>query len=94
MFYESTDRYSNPLHLAHRYLRSLALKFGEMDEIFFKVTVLATTMALALNASAFAADAAKATDAAPTATNSKFKNDDQQAAYALGASLGRYMENS
>ncbi|MBI0277826.1 FKBP-type peptidyl-prolyl cis-trans isomerase [Hafnia alvei] len=61
---------------------------------FFKVTVLATTMALALNASAFAADAAKAADAAPTATNSKFKNDDQQAAYALGASLGRYMENS
>ncbi|WP_114193079.1 FKBP-type peptidyl-prolyl cis-trans isomerase [Edaphovirga cremea] len=67
----------------------------------FKVTLLATTMALTLNASqAMAADAAPATDAAaaptaaPAATASKFKNDDQQAAYALGASLGRYMENS
>lgn len=64
---------------------------------FFKVTALATTMALALNASAFAADAAKpkANAAAPAAAvNSQFKNDDQQAAYALGASLGRYMDNS
>ena len=61
---------------------------------FFKVTALATTMALALNASAFAADAAKADTAAPAAAHSQFKNDDQQAAYALGASLGRYMDNS
>ncbi|AVX36392.1 FKBP-type peptidyl-prolyl cis-trans isomerase [Yersinia massiliensis] len=62
----------------------------------FKVTLLATTMALTLNTSAaFAAEAAKtATAAAPATTNSAFKNDDQQSAYALGASLGRYMDNS
>ncbi|HEN3280977.1 TPA: FKBP-type peptidyl-prolyl cis-trans isomerase [Yersinia enterocolitica] len=60
----------------------------------FKVTLLATTMALTLNTSAaFAAETAKAADAAAT-TNSAFKNDDQQSAYALGASLGRYMDNS
>ena len=60
----------------------------------FKVTLLATTMALTLNTSAtFAAEAAK-TAAAPATTNSAFKNDDQQSAYALGASLGRYMDNS
>jgi FKBP-type peptidyl-prolyl cis-trans isomerase FkpA len=69
----------------------------------FKVTLLATTMALALGATqAMAADAAKATDStaaapaasAPATTNPQFKNDDEQAAYALGASLGRYMDNS
>lgn len=61
----------------------------------FKVTLLATTMALALNASSvMAADTAKATDAAAATSASKFKNEDQQAAYALGASLGRYMDNS
>ena len=70
----------------------------------FKVTLLATTMALALGATqAMAADAAKATDStaaapaasAPAATApAQFKNDDEQAAYALGASLGRYMDNS
>ncbi|MDU9089386.1 FKBP-type peptidyl-prolyl cis-trans isomerase, partial [Klebsiella pneumoniae] len=41
----------------------------------------------------FAADTA--TKAAPAAeSKSAFKNDDQKSAYALGASLGRYMENS
>ncbi len=69
----------------------------------FKVTLLATTMAVALNAPlTFAADAAAAktapaadaAKAAPAALNAAFKNDDQQSAYALGASLGRYMENS
>ncbi|MBB1201986.1 FKBP-type peptidyl-prolyl cis-trans isomerase [Enterobacteriaceae bacterium 89] len=67
----------------------------------FKVTLLATTMAVALNAPlTFAADAAAAKAApaadaaAPAALNSAFKSDDQQSAYALGASLGRYMENS
>jgi FKBP-type peptidyl-prolyl cis-trans isomerases 1 len=67
----------------------------------FKVTLLATTMAVALNAPlTFAADAAaaKAAPAAPAAAAdskaSDFKNDDQKSAYALGASLGRYMENS
>ena len=60
----------------------------------FKVTLLATTMAVALNAPlTFAADTA--TKAAPAAeSKSAFKNDDQKSAYALGASLGRYMENS
>ncbi|MCE0827871.1 FKBP-type peptidyl-prolyl cis-trans isomerase [Buttiauxella sp. A2-C2_NF] len=66
----------------------------------FKVTLLATTMAVALSAPAFAAptEAAPATAApaatAPAASNAAFKNDDQKSAYALGASLGRYMENS
>ena len=68
----------------------------------FKVTLLATTMAVALNAPlTFAADsaakAAPAADAkaAPAAgSKAAFKNDDQKSAYALGASLGRYMDNS
>ncbi|CAH0274583.1 FKBP-type peptidyl-prolyl cis-trans isomerase [Erwinia aphidicola] len=64
----------------------------------FKVTLLATTMAVALNAPlAMAADAAQAKPAAApqqAPKNAAFKNDDQQSAYALGASLGRYMENS
>ncbi|MFG6655426.1 FKBP-type peptidyl-prolyl cis-trans isomerase [Scandinavium sp. M-37] len=69
----------------------------------FKVTLLATTMAVALNApltfaadatAAKAAPAADAAKAAPAGLNAAFKNDDQQSAYALGASLGRYMENS
>lgn len=54
----------------------------------FKVTLLATTMALALNATQAMAD-----DDATLGTG-KFKNNDDQAAYALGASLGRYMGNS
>ncbi|HBZ2911206.1 TPA: FKBP-type peptidyl-prolyl cis-trans isomerase, partial [Klebsiella pneumoniae] len=60
----------------------------------FKVTLLAATMAVALNAPlTFAADTA--TKAAPAAeSKSAFKNDDQKSAYALGSSLGRYMENS
>lgn len=72
----------------------------------FKVTLLATTMAIALNATqVMAAEAtapaaaapapAAAAAAAPAATDkTKFKSDDEQAAYALGASLGRYMDNS
>ncbi|WP_314138807.1 FKBP-type peptidyl-prolyl cis-trans isomerase [Buttiauxella noackiae] len=63
----------------------------------FKVTLLATTMAVALSAPAFAAPATPAAakdTAAPVASNAAFKNDDQKSAYALGASLGRYMENS
>jgi len=65
----------------------------------FKVTLLATTMAVALSAPAFAAPAAApakdaAAPATPAASNAAFKNDDQKSAYALGASLGRYMENS
>lgn len=75
----------------------------------FKVTLLATTMALALNAAqVMAADSTAATDAPATAgatatapatapanaTSDKFKSSEEQAAYALGASLGRYMDNS
>lgn len=59
----------------------------------FKVTLLATTMAVALNASlAFAAEDAAPATAAKSAAS--FKSDDQKSAYALGASLGSYMENS
>ncbi|AHF72962.1 FKBP-type peptidyl-prolyl cis-trans isomerase FkpA precursor [Candidatus Sodalis pierantonius str. SOPE] len=54
-----------------------------------KVSLLASTMAFALNASS-----ALAADAAPSATSDKFKSSEDQAAYALGASLGRYMDNS
>ena len=62
----------------------------------FKVTLLATTMAVALNAPlTFAAETAtKEAPAAAADAKSAFKNDDQKSAYALGASLGRYMENS
>ena len=62
----------------------------------FKITMLAATMAAALNAPlALAADSAPAEQAAPQAPkNAAFKNENQQSAYALGASLGRYMENS
>lgn len=63
----------------------------------FKVTLLATTMAVAFNAPlAMAAEATAPAQQAPQQApkNDAFKNDDQQSAYALGASLGRYMENS
>ncbi|MFP1744015.1 FKBP-type peptidyl-prolyl cis-trans isomerase [Lonsdalea quercina] len=61
----------------------------------FKVTLLATTMTLALNTGAMAAETAKASDSSSTSTTTaKFNNDEQAAAYALGASLGRYMDNS
>lgn len=58
----------------------------------FKVTLLATTMAVALNAPMTMAAETTAAQQAPK--NSAFQNDNQQSAYALGASLGRYMENS
>ncbi|MFU9136675.1 FKBP-type peptidyl-prolyl cis-trans isomerase [Erwinia tasmaniensis] len=66
----------------------------------FKVTLLATTMAVALHAPlTMAAETTPAQQAPqqapqPAPKNDAFKNDDQQSAYALGASLGRYMENS
>ena len=62
----------------------------------FKITMLAATMAAAINAPlALAADSAPAQQAAPQAPkNAAFKDENQQSAYALGASLGRYMENS
>ena len=53
----------------------------------FKVTLLAPTMAVALNAPlSFAADTA-AKPAATADSRAAFKNDDQKSAYALGASL-------
>ncbi len=60
----------------------------------FKVTLMATTMALTLNTSVASAVEAAKTAVAPATINSEFKNADQQSAYALGASLGRYMDNS
>ncbi|ELY6211444.1 FKBP-type peptidyl-prolyl cis-trans isomerase [Cronobacter dublinensis] len=61
----------------------------------FKVTLLATTMAVAFNAPlTFAAPAAQQQNAASADSKAAFQNDDQKSAYALGASLGRYMENS
>lgn len=61
----------------------------------FKVTLLATTMALATGA--MAEDAKPKTEApvAPAAASSvKFDSETQKAAYALGASLGIYINNS
>ncbi|HBV40844.1 MAG TPA: FKBP-type peptidyl-prolyl cis-trans isomerase [Erwinia sp.] len=67
----------------------------------FKVTLLATTLGVALNAPLASAAETAAAPAAPAAQapqqapkNAAFTNEDQQSAYALGASLGRYMENS
>ncbi|GAB7197050.1 hypothetical protein OS11_33260 [Dickeya oryzae] len=69
----------------------------------FKVTLLTAAMGLALSTGVMAADAAKTTDAAATAPAAadaakaaagQFKSDEEAAAYALGASLGRYMDNS
>lgn len=53
------------------------------------VSLLASTMAFALNASS-----ALSTDADHSATSDKFKSSEDQAAYALGAFMGRYMDNS
>ncbi|PAP17462.1 FKBP-type peptidyl-prolyl cis-trans isomerase FkpA, partial [Salmonella enterica subsp. enterica serovar Enteritidis] len=59
----------------------------------FKVTLLATTMAVALHAPiTFAAEAAKPATTADS--KAAFKIDDQKSAFALGASLGRYLEIS
>lgn len=66
----------------------------------FKVTLLATTMAVTLHAPVVFAASAAAKEAAAVADNkaeaekAQFTNDDEKSAYALGASLGRYMENS
>ncbi|PKH23890.1 FKBP-type peptidyl-prolyl cis-trans isomerase FkpA [Enterobacterales bacterium CwR94] len=60
----------------------------------FKVTMLAAVMATAFTAP-LANAAETAAPAAQTAPkNAAFKDTEQQSAYALGASLGRYMENS
>ncbi|ERT13553.1 FKBP-type peptidyl-prolyl cis-trans isomerase [Photorhabdus temperata] len=61
-------------------------------KLLFKVTLLAATLAMAFSAPQ--ALAAKADSQSSTELNSAFKTEDQQNAYALGASLGRYMENT
>ena len=84
MFCVHTHSYST----CYSYNRCLGLE--SLSQSLFKVTLLATAMTLTLNTSTvFAADATS-----PVVTNSAFKNNDQQSAYALGASLGRYMDNS
>lgn len=60
----------------------------------FKVSLLATTLAVALNAPAVMAATSATTTTEQTPTNAAFKDQSQQSAYALGASLGRYMDNS
>lgn len=57
----------------------------------FKVTLLTATMAIALTA-----PQVMAAKSVPDAQQevAKFKDDSQKSAYALGASLGRYMDNS
>ncbi|WMQ74129.1 MAG: FKBP-type peptidyl-prolyl cis-trans isomerase FkpA [Sodalis sp.] len=65
-----------------------------------KVSLLASTIALALNtSSALAADTAPsaiqpATTVPASSILNKFKSSEDQTAYALGASLGHYMNNS
>lgn len=66
----------------------------------FKVTLLATTMALVLNTAQVMAKEKTADTTAPVAAaakpaaDSRFSSEEQKVSYALGASLGRYMENS
>lgn len=60
----------------------------------FKVSLLATTLAVALNAPAVMAATSATTTTEQAPTNAAFKDQSQQSAYALGASLGRYMDNS
>lgn len=55
----------------------------------FKASLLATTLALAFGAPQVMA--AETTTKAPT--SSAFKSAEERNAYALGASLGRYMQN-
>jgi len=60
----------------------------------FKVSLLAATLAVGLNAPLTMAAETAAQPSGQVALNSAFKDQSQQSAYALGASLGRYMENS
>lgn len=61
----------------------------------FKVTLLTASMVFSLGVtSVIAAPAKPAKTVAAESGANKFKNDDERSAYALGASLGRYMENS
>ncbi|HDS6886878.1 FKBP-type peptidyl-prolyl cis-trans isomerase [Morganella morganii] len=58
----------------------------------FKATVVATSLAMTLGMSQAYADTAPKKE--EVKLNSAFKTASQQNAYALGASLGRYMENA
>ncbi|AYA41883.1 FKBP-type peptidyl-prolyl cis-trans isomerase [Xenorhabdus nematophila] len=58
----------------------------------FKITMLVTALAVALNVPLALADKTEAKD--EVKLNSAFKTVEQQNSYALGASLGSYMENS
>lgn len=61
----------------------------------FKVSLMAAALTVGLNAPTVMAAQAAADPANSQVTlNSAFKDQNQQSAYALGASLGRYMENS
>lgn len=60
-----------------------------------KVSLLATALTVGLNVPlAMAAETAAPTANSQVSLNKAFKDQNQQSAYALGASLGRYMENS
>ncbi len=63
----------------------------------FKVTLLAASMVMTFGATqAVAAETETAVNPAEAAKSavSKFSNEDKRVSYALGASLGRYMDNS
>lgn len=61
----------------------------------FKCSLLTAAVALTLNASSvFAADAKTDKPADAVKVSSAFKNLDQQTAYSLGASLGKYMSST
>lgn len=61
----------------------------------YKLSILATAMTLMMQAPSTLAAESTATKSAETVTLVKgFKDKDHQVAYALGASLGSYMENS
>nr|WP_314267865.1 FKBP-type peptidyl-prolyl cis-trans isomerase [uncultured Moellerella sp.] len=60
----------------------------------FKATLLATTLTMTLGATQAMAAEEKAAGSEKVQANSAFKNADERNAYALGASLGRYMDNS
>ncbi|EGY28413.1 Domain amino terminal to FKBP-type peptidyl-prolyl isomerase, partial [Candidatus Regiella insecticola 5.15] len=60
----------------------------------FKFTLLAMTITLTLNTSQTFAIAEIADKSVTTKTDNNFKTEGEKTSYALGASLGSYMENS
>ncbi len=64
-------------------------------ELFFKTALLVVTIMSSLNVTQISAAGIPKPDSAASVTiNSKFKDDAEQSAYALGASLGQHMEKS